>query len=179
MRLIPQDNEALRLLTKYVGILREDPALTTPELRHLIVTHIHDLVATALGASRDGLEIANHRGVRAARLRAIKADILGKLGTDELTVTAVALRQRVTPRYIHMLFETEGITFAEFVLGHRLRRAHRMLSDPRLAGSTISTIAFEAGFGDLSYFNRTFRRRFGVTPSELRHSLRREASSGP
>jgi AraC-like DNA-binding protein len=32
----------------------------------------------------------------------------------------------------------------------------------------IATIALDAGFGDLSYFNRTFRRRFGVAPSELR-----------
>jgi AraC-like DNA-binding protein len=171
-RRIPRDNEALRLLTKYVGILREEPALTTPELRYLAVTHIHDLIAMALGATRDAAAIANGRGLRAARLRAIKADILENLGSPELTETAVALRQRVTPRYIRILFETEGITFSEFVLGQRLMRAHRMLSNPHFAGVTITAIAFAAGFGDLSYFNRTVRRRFGATPSELRHGLR-------
>ena len=35
-------------------------------------------------------------------------------------MTAAALRQHVTPRYIHMLFQTERITFSEFVLGQRL-----------------------------------------------------------
>jgi len=32
----------------------------------------------------------------------------------------------------------------------------------------ISTIALDAGFGDLSYFNRAFRRRYGMRPSGLR-----------
>jgi AraC-like DNA-binding protein len=178
MRLIPQDNEALRLLKRYLAILREDPALMTAALRHLVVTHVHDLIALALGATRDGAAIAS-RGVRAARLRAIKADILENLGSPELTVSAIALRQRVTPRYVHMLFETEGISFSKFVLGARLMRAHRMLSDPRCAGLTVSAIAFAVGFGDLSYFNRTFRRRFGATPSGLRHSFRRDESMEP
>ena len=150
---------------------RHDAALMTPELRHCGVTHIHDLIAMALGATRDGAAIATGRGVRVARLRAIKADILENISNPRLTVTAVALRQHVTPRYIHMLFETEAITFSEFVLGQRLMRTHRMLFDPRFAGLNVSAIAFAAGFGDLSYFNRTFRRRFGATPSELRHSL--------
>jgi AraC-like DNA-binding protein len=67
-----------------------------------------------------------------------------------------------------MLFEEEDTTFTEFVLERRLDRAHRMLADPRSADRNISTIAFDAGFGDLSYFNRTFRRRFGRTPSDVR-----------
>jgi hypothetical protein len=79
MRLIPRHNEALLLLTRYVRILREDPVLVTPELRHVAVTHAHDLIAMALGATRDGAEIACGRGVRAARLRAVKADILEHL----------------------------------------------------------------------------------------------------
>jgi AraC-like DNA-binding protein len=34
---------------------------------------------------------------------------------------------------------------------------------------SITAIAFDAGFGDLSYFNRTFRRRYGATPSDIRN----------
>jgi AraC-like DNA-binding protein len=177
LRLVPQDTEPLRLLKKYLAILREDPALMTTELRHLVVTHIHDLIATALGATRDGAAMAHGRGIRAARLKAIKVDILENLGSPELTVSAIALRQRVTPRYVHMLFETEGISFSKFVLGERLMRAHRILCDPRCAGLSVSAVAFAVGFGDLSYFNRTFRRRFGATPSGLRRSLRRDEAS--
>lgn len=49
--------------------------------------------------------------------------------------------------------------------------AHRMLRDPLLASRRISTIAFDIGFSDLSYFNRTFRRAFGVTPSHPRANI--------
>jgi AraC-like DNA-binding protein len=45
-----------------------------------------------------------------------------------------------------------------------------MLSDPRLADRKISEIAFAVGFGDLSYFNRAFRRHYVVTPSEVKQS---------
>jgi len=76
----------------------------------------------------------------------------------------------VTPRYIHKLFAGEGTTFSELVLGRRLAHVHRLLSDPRHAKRAVSSIAFEVGFGDLSYFNRSFRRCYGATPSEVRNS---------
>jgi AraC-like DNA-binding protein len=34
--------------------------------------------------------------------------------------------------------------------------------------TAISEIAFDVGFADLSHFNRAFRRRYGMTPSEVR-----------
>ena len=64
----------------------------------------------------------------------------------------------------------QGLTFSSFVLGRRLSRAHRLLSDPHLADRSISSVAFDVGFGDLSYFNRTFRQRYAATPTEIRQS---------
>lgn len=66
----------------------------------------------------------------------------------------------------------EGVTFSEYVLEHRLMRAHRALNDPRARHQSISAIALGVGFGDLSYFNLTFRRRFGMTPSDVRDRAR-------
>jgi AraC-like DNA-binding protein len=83
-------------------------------------------------------------------------------------LTALAARHCVTPRYVQTLFEGEGTTFSQFLRGERLARVHRMLRDPRHAGHSISGIAYDAGFGDLSHFNRAFRRRYGATPSEMR-----------
>jgi AraC-like DNA-binding protein len=83
----------------------------------------------------------------------------------------------VTPRYVHKLLEGEGLTFSAFVLGRRLARAHRMLSDPRFGDRSISSVAFDVGFGDLSYFNRAFRR-YGATPSEIRRAAVLRQSSG-
>ena len=116
----------------------------------------------------DAAAVAEGRGVRAARLRAIKADIAERLAHDDLTVAAVASRQRISESYVRKLLESEGSSFFECVLGERLIRAHRVLTDPRFAGRSIASVAFDAGFGDVSYFNRSFRRRFGATPSEIR-----------
>jgi AraC-like DNA-binding protein len=160
-------DDTMRLLMSYLDVLMLGSAATSPELGRLAAAHIHDLLALALGATRDTAEIAGGRGLRAARLRAIKGDIASNLGGD-VSAAALAVRQRVTPRYIHKLFESEGTTLSRFILGQRLARVHRMLTDPRYAGSTISAIVYKAGFGDLSTFNREFRRHYGMTPSEVR-----------
>jgi AraC-like DNA-binding protein len=173
VRPLPQDAGVLRLLMIYLGVLDDDQALATPELRHLAATHIQDLCGLAVGVTRDAAEIANGRGLRAARLRAVKADIEAHLADEGLSTERVAQRQRVTPRYIRMLFESEGTTFSRYVLGQRLARVHRMLSDLRRTDLTISAMAYRAGFSDLSRFNREFRRHFGATPSEVRAAARK------
>jgi AraC-like DNA-binding protein len=167
-RPIPAENPALRLLTRYIGIIEETESLTAPDLRRQAVTHIHDLMALAIGATRDAAEIAKSRGARAARLRAIKQDIATRLDQPGLSVATIAARHRVKPRWVQRLFESDGTTFTEYVLAQRLVAAHRLLTDPLLANQKVNTIALDIGFGDLSYFNRAFRRRYGMTPSELR-----------
>jgi AraC-like DNA-binding protein len=158
---------ALRLLPGYVGAL-EEAAAATAEARDLAVTHVYDLIALTLGANSDAAELAAGRGVRAVRLRAIKDDIVANLGDETLSIAAVATRQGISPRYVAMLFDGTGTSFSGFVLEQRLARARRMLVGSRHAGQTISAIAYACGFGDLSYFNRAFRRAFGATPSDIR-----------
>jgi len=46
-----------------------------------------------------------------------------------------------------------------------------MLTDRRWADRGIAWIAFESGFGDLSYFNRTFKRCYGARPHHTRCRL--------
>jgi AraC-like DNA-binding protein len=170
MCFIPRDTEALQLLVTYARGIVESVPLATPELRRLAVSHMHDLMAAIVAATRGGRAIAEGRGIAAARLRAIMIDIRTHLGDGDMSVAEVAQRQRMTPRYLHKLFENESFTFSSFVRDHRLACAHRMLGDPRFADRTIASIAFDVGFGDLSYFNRTFRRRYGATPGEIRQS---------
>ena len=78
-RSIPADNPALQLLTRYLGILQEAGTFAVPELRRQAVVHIHDLIALAIGVTRDAAEIAKGRGARAARLPVIKEDIVTRL----------------------------------------------------------------------------------------------------
>jgi AraC-like DNA-binding protein len=170
---VSRDNEALRLLKAYAGTLERGPPVSE-ELQALAAAHVNDLVALALGATRDATEIARTRGIRAARLHLAKAHVTRHLGWAGLSPGSVAAHLGITPRYVHILFETSGMSFSEFVLARRLAHAHRMLTSPLHAGQTISAIAFAAGFADLSHFNRSFRRRYGCTPSDVRIARRRE-----
>jgi AraC-like DNA-binding protein len=172
MRAIPRGTEALQLLTAYVGFLKQELALVAPELRRHAASHVHDLIALAVAATN---EVAGQdRGVRAARLRAIKNDVIDNISRADLSIETAAARHGVTPRYVRKLFESEGATFSEFVLGLRLAQAHRLLTDLRFSDHAISAIAFECGFGDLSYFNRTFRRVYGAAPTDVRASAKLE-----
>jgi AraC-like DNA-binding protein len=112
--------------------------------------------------------------MRAARLHAIKQDIEAHLPHGDLSPTAVARRQGISDSYIRKLFEREGTSFTQFVLARRLARAHRMLTDRRWNNHSIASIAFEAGFGDLSYFYRAFKRCYGMTTSEVRSAIDRQ-----
>ena len=167
VRPIPRNTAPLRLLIGYAGGLQQSGTLASPALRRLATTYVHDLVALTLGATRDAAATARLRGARAARLQAIKTDIRQNLAKD-LSVAALAARHRLPVRSLQRLFDTDGVTFTEFVLAERLIRAHKLLRDIAHAGRPISTIAFDCGFEHISYFNRVFRTRFGLSPSDVR-----------
>jgi AraC-like DNA-binding protein len=86
----------------------------------------------------------------------------------DLTAETVAAEQGISPRYLRQLFEAEHQSFSSYVLEQRLIQAHAMLASSKFAEQPISSIAYEVGFGDLSYFNRAFRRRFERTPRDVR-----------
>jgi AraC-like DNA-binding protein len=170
MRPIPRHSESLKLLTYYAGTLIDGNALAASFLRNLAVNHLHDLIALTLGATRDATAAANAEGLRASRLRAAKAYIVENSARHDLSVGAVAAQLGVTPRYLQRLLEADGTTFSAFLLGQRLTRAYRMLCDLQFYSRPIGIIAYDVGFGDLSYFNRCFRRRYGVTPTDIREA---------
>jgi len=172
MRPIRRTTDALKLLTRYTAPLLNEDALTTPELRRLAVTHVHDLVALTLGATRQAADTARARGVRAAHLSRAKAYIVENCRDAALSVGTVAGLLGLTPRYLQKLFERDGGTFSAFLRDQRLARAHRALIQPECDSSQVSAIAYEVGFGDLSYFNRCFRQRYGATPRDVREASR-------
>ncbi|MGX7876713.1 AraC family transcriptional regulator [Mesorhizobium sp. ORM6] len=167
MSVVPRGSAALKLLTSYVSTLFDDVMVMSPELKAQSATHIQDLVAIALGATRDAAEIAKGRGVRVARLKVIKAYIDTNLTNRDLSLEGLARDNKISPRYVRDLFGSEGTSFTDYVLKMRLLRAYGALCKPG-RHAKVSTIAFESGFGDLSHFNRAFRRYFGLAPSDAR-----------
>ena len=110
---------------------------------------------------------------KAARLFAILHLIETRSGDPGLNAAAVARLLGVTPRYVHLLLEGTGKSFSRHLLETRLLKAAALLRDPLWRGRRIADVAAEAGFSDLSYFSRAFRRRYGSTPSQLREAMPR------
>jgi AraC-like DNA-binding protein len=171
MHHIPRNTAALGLLTSYANaLLDDDDAVADPAVRRRVAAHVHELVALTLEATRDAAEVARSRGPGAARLRAAKAYIIENISCREISIGSVAAHFGATPRYLQRLFENDGTTFSAFVLERRLARAHRMLYEPQNVQKRVSAIAYDVGFGDLSYFNRCFRRLYGATPLDIREA---------
>ena len=99
---------------------------------------------------------------------AVLREIERRSGDPGLSAVTIAMLLGITPRYVHLVLEETGKSFTHHVLEQRLDKAAALLRDLRSRNRKIADIAAEAGFTDLSYFNRAFRRHFGVTPSDLR-----------
>jgi AraC-like DNA-binding protein len=116
------------------------------------------------------------RRVRSARLTEILGAIENQSHDPSLSAITVAQRLGVTSRYVHLLMQDTGRSFAGHVLLKRLGMAATMLRDPSFQARKIAEIAQLAGFTDVSYFSRAFRQRYGMTPTELRDRAMREAA---
>ncbi len=166
------DGSARRLLFSYIDSVCGIELNTDGRAAQLYGDHVVDLVALALGAGGDVRKAIEGRGARAARQSAILNEINLSIADPDLSAATIAGRLGVTPRYVRMLLEETGQSFSEHVMERRLQRAAALLCDPAHRHHRIADVAFACGFGDLSYFNRAFRRQFSATPSEMRAGAR-------
>jgi AraC-like DNA-binding protein len=125
-----------------------------------------DDVAEAIIALVRALHPAAHEDVRlpgGALLPQIKAYIDAHLGDLGLGPERIARAHFISTRYLHKLFEGEGVS--DWVRRRRLEMCRRDLlatQDP------ISQIASRWGLVNPAHFSRVFRATYGLTPSELR-----------
>jgi AraC-like DNA-binding protein len=167
-RPLPRNSPGLHLLEGYLAALTTIPAFDTLDVARTAVTHIHDLLACIIGPSRDGEAIVAARGVKAAQLQAIKTHVAQNLADHCLSADTVAAALRLNARYMQRLFEADGTNFSAYVICQRLALAKQLLENLHRGGLTIGAIAYECGFGDISHFNRMFRKQYGLTPSDIR-----------
>lgn len=87
---------------------------------------------------------------------------------SEFTIQKMALNLKASSRQLQRAFAVLDITPSEYLLQKRLASACQTLKQRHTTDNKllISTIAFSAGFNDLSYFNRLFRTSFGCTPGQ-------------
>jgi AraC-like DNA-binding protein/CheY-like chemotaxis protein len=85
---------------------------------------------------------------------------------EKISLNEVAQLCGLGPFQFSRAFKQEqGTTFREFLLQRRINRALQLFDNPK---ASVTDVAFAAGFNDLSYFARVFRRFTGLTPSSYR-----------
>ena len=102
------------------------------------------------------------------QLHALRAYCRENLHNPRLSPSLVAGRFCISVRTLHLRFEKLGQTFGSWLLETRLEACAKGLGDPRQHNCSISEIAYNCGFNDLSYFNKTFRDRYGMSPGHYR-----------
>ncbi|QOZ50733.1 AraC family transcriptional regulator [Bradyrhizobium sp. CCBAU 53338] len=155
---------ALSLVMDYSDLLLRHPA-AADEAGMAIASHLLDLAAIGLGARGDVAAAARRRGLRAVRLKAVLSILEARFHEPDFSAQKLANAAGLSERYVNELLFEAGAGFTARLTELRLRKAADLLAHRE---GRISDIAFACGFNDLSYFNRCFRRRFGLTPTAAR-----------
>ena len=168
MRALFLETQTLRLLMAHCQEAIDLDESAPTHLQHHVVADLCSLIAFLIIGWDNRSEASPPSSTRMLRLQAIKAAIETGLGNHGLSADTLAAAQKISPDYVRKLFREHGLSLSEYLLERRLALAHTLLLDPLRADERIGKIADEAGFNDLSYFNRTFRRRYATSPSDLR-----------
>ena len=91
---------------------------------------------------------------------------------DEISNTEIGAIFGYHPFYVsRMLKDRKGITLRQYIIAYRLKAAKRLLE---YTAMSMAEIADEVGFTDASYFTKTFRQTFGITPKEWRNKFKED-----
>ena len=89
---------------------------------------------------------------------------------DNLTLEQLAESVHMNRNYFSTVFpQVMGCTVSEYIIRWRLRNAVQLLAGTE---NSVVSIALDSGFQNVSYFSRTFRKQFGVSPGRYREQLR-------
>ncbi|WP_369184861.1 helix-turn-helix domain-containing protein [Streptomyces sp. Y1] len=124
-----------------------------------------DIVAVLVGELLDR-EDPEHPGGAAELLARIRVHIEENLADPDLSPGSIARAQHISVRYLHKLFQQDGMTVGQWVRRRRLDACRRELGRPSRRQTSVSAVAHRWGFVSHSHFSRAFRDAFGVSPRE-------------
>jgi AraC-like DNA-binding protein len=138
-----------------------------PADEHRLVESVVDLVES-LWTGVLGDDTGAHPHSRTELQLRIRAYIESNLGDPELTPTEIAAAHYISKRYLHKLFEADGVSVSRWIRERRLERCRLDLADPLLRDETVTSIGVRWGLMDPAHFSRLFRESYGCSPTEYR-----------
>lgn len=158
---LPADSPATQLLTGYVEAVRSLSGLAPAA-----VTAARNATLELFGgAMRSDLGVPTSAMARPALRAVIERYVERNLPHGDVSAGAIAVAHHVSQRTVQRVFSDVDQTLGEFIRGRRLAHARRDVVGTDLA---VSTIAYRWGFSDGSHFSRSFKRRYGNSPTHYR-----------
>ncbi|MDX3850827.1 helix-turn-helix domain-containing protein [Streptomyces sp. AK02-01A] len=102
----------------------------------------------------------------AAMLVRVKDHIMRNLSDPDLSPSKIAKAHFVSVRYVHKLFQMEGVTLGGWIRTQRLERCRQDLLRPMAKELGVAAVARDWGFANPSHFSRAFRAAYGMTPRD-------------
>ena len=164
---------AFQVLKSYLRLLYSGD-ICDGQVAASIQTHIGELAGLWLGGLKPADLAENDiSGRQAARLAAIDDLMRRHLDDPAFSVMDLATALRLSPRTVQYILSQDGESFSRRLANLRVERAAQWLMAPGSLDSAITAIAYDVGFSDLSTFYRSFRRRFGCSPADMRAGVSR------
>ncbi len=143
----------------YGGAVLAPSSLRSEELALQII----ERVIAAMTGDREPPAAPTGRETRRVidAIRLVESDAARPLELKEMAAVAGMSKYH----FLRVFRRLTGVTPHQYLISARLRRAALALASSR---RPVIAIALDAGFGDLSTFNKTFRAVFGLTPTQYR-----------
>jgi AraC-like DNA-binding protein len=116
----------------------------------------------------DGIISTDAGGLRGARIASVLAQIGESFADQQFSTRVVAQKLGLSVRYVQDLLQGSGMSITDRIMALRLEKARTLLTEDRQCALRISDVAAACGFNELSYFHRSFRRRFSASPAKFR-----------
>jgi AraC-like DNA-binding protein len=153
-----------RITTEFCAALASEGVRLDDGLRAGLGSQLMDMLAFTLQAGTNDIP-ETERWAKAARLRLVQQWIEEHIADPELSLEKVAAANRISLRYLHVLFEACEISASEWIWDRRLQLAYSGLA--RGDGRTITSIAMDYGFSSPTHFTTRFRRKYGLSPRDV------------
>jgi AraC family transcriptional regulator len=160
---LPPSLKALPIIAQMEALSCAPSSLRSEELALRIIERVIALMTSdrQTPAAPTGRE--TRRVIEAIRL--VESDAARPLELKEMAAVAGMSKYH----FLRVFRRLTGVTPHRYLISARLRRAAFALTSSR---RPVIAVALDAGFGDLSTFNKTFRAVFGLTPTQYRASRR-------
>ena len=163
------NEQMTRLLVGMIRSIAELFINSPPPNPQALATEIISFVALTIG-SEDRGAATDVRNARYHLRRRIVDFIESHLSDQSLSPKKIAASSRISLSYLYSLFNDNETTVSQFVQTKRLQRAYEILvADPK-GHRTVSEVAYEVGFKNVSHFSRCFSRHFNVAPRDVRQT---------